>query len=49
VRCRAAVERLPDGVYEAESLFGGHPADNNQPVLIKVRATIAGRRGTSGA
>jgi N-methylhydantoinase B len=41
-RCRAAVERLPDGVYEAESLFGGHPLDHNEPVLIKVRVTIAG-------
>ena len=41
-RCRAAVDRLPDGVYEAQSLFGGHPLDRNEPVLIKVKVTIAG-------
>ena len=41
-RCRAVVERLPDGVYEAESLFGGHPLDANQPVAIKAIVTIAG-------
>jgi len=41
-RCRAAVERLADGTYEAESLFGGHALDNHEPVLIKVRITIAG-------
>src|SRR5262245_61150119 len=41
-RCRALVQRLPDGVYEAESLFGGHPADGNQPVVIKAVVTIAG-------
>src|SRR5262245_57274544 len=41
-RCRQVIERLPDGVYEAESLFGGHPLDGNQPVLIKAIVTIAG-------
>ena len=41
-RCRAAVDLLPDGVYEAESRFGGHPLDGNEPVSIKVRVTIAG-------
>jgi N-methylhydantoinase B len=41
-RCRAAIERLPDGVYEAESLFGGHALDNHEPVLIKVRVAIDG-------
>lgn len=41
-RCRSAVARLPDGVYEAESRFGGHPLDGNQPVEIKVKVTIAG-------
>ena len=41
-RCRAVVERLPDGVYEAESLFGGHRLDGNEPVLIKAIVTIAG-------
>jgi N-methylhydantoinase B len=45
-RCRSAVERLPDGVYEAESLFGGHPLDDDQPVLIKVRVTIDGSQLT---
>jgi N-methylhydantoinase B len=41
-RCRAVVERLPDGVYQAQSLFGGHPLDGNQPVIIKAIVTIAG-------
>ncbi len=41
-RCRAIVEALPDGVYEAESEFGGSPLDQNQPVEIKVRVTIEG-------
>lgn len=41
-RCRAAIERLPDGTYDAESLFGGHALDNHEPVLIKVRVTIDG-------
>lgn len=41
-RCRAVVERLPDGVYEAESFFGGHALDGNQPVRIKVAVTVAG-------
>src|SRR5262245_53573169 len=40
-RCRAVVEQLPDGVYEAESLFGGHPLDHG-PVVIKAVVTIAG-------
>ncbi len=41
-RCRAAVEQLRDGVYEAESLFGGHALDNNEPLRIKVKIVIAG-------
>jgi len=41
-RCRAAVAELPDGVYEAESLFGGSLLDNAEPVQIKVRAVIRG-------
>jgi N-methylhydantoinase B len=40
-RCRAVVDRLPDGVYEAESLFGGHPLDDG-PVVIKAIVTISG-------
>jgi N-methylhydantoinase B len=36
------VARLPDGVYEAESLFGGHPLDDDAPVLIRVKITIVG-------
>jgi len=40
-RSRAVVAAMPDGVYEAESLFGGHPLDDNVPVLIKVKVTIA--------
>ncbi|HXP88676.1 MAG TPA: hydantoinase B/oxoprolinase family protein [Bryobacteraceae bacterium] len=41
-RCRAEVAKFPDGVYEAESLFGGSPLDNDQPVQIRVRVVIAG-------
>ena len=41
-RCRAVVSQLPDGVYEAESRFGGHPIDNNEPVEIKVKVQISG-------
>ncbi len=40
--CRAVVAELPDGVYEAESLFAGSPLDGNQPVEIKVRVIISG-------
>ena len=45
-RSRAVVAGMPDGVYEAESLFGGHPLDDNRPVLIKVKVTIAGSNMT---
>jgi N-methylhydantoinase B len=41
-RCRTAVAQLSDGVYEAESLFGGHPLDRNEPVQIKVKVSIHG-------
>ena len=40
--CRAVVADLPDGVYEAESLFAGSPLDGNQPVEISVRVMIRG-------
>ncbi len=40
--CRAVVADLPDGVYEAQSLFAGSPLDRNQPVEIKVRVIIHG-------
>ena len=40
--CRAVVAELPDGVYEAESLFAGSPLDGTQPVEIKVRVIIRG-------
>ena len=41
-RCRAVIDALPDGVYQAESLFSGSPLDQNQPLEIKVRVVIAG-------
>ena len=41
-RCRAVVNELPDGVYEAQSLFAGSPLDGNQPVEIKVRVIVHG-------
>jgi N-methylhydantoinase B len=40
--CRAVVAELPDGVYEAQSLFAGSPLDGNQPVQIKVRVLVNG-------
>src|SRR6516165_7024145 len=40
--CRAVVFELPDGVYEARSLFAGSPLDGNQPLEIKVRVLIRG-------
>jgi N-methylhydantoinase A/oxoprolinase/acetone carboxylase beta subunit/N-methylhydantoinase B/oxoprolinase/acetone carboxylase alpha subunit len=45
-RCRAEVARLPDGTYEAESLFGGSALDANQPVLIKVKVIVEGGQMT---
>src|SRR5262245_59472957 len=41
-RCRAVIAELPDGVYEAHSLFAGSPLDGNKPVDIKVRVIIQG-------
>jgi len=40
--CRAVVAQLPDGIYDAESLFAGSPLDANQPVEIRVRVIIRG-------
>jgi N-methylhydantoinase B len=40
--CRAVVAELPDGIYEAESLFAGSTLDGNRPVEIKVRVIIRG-------
>ena len=41
-RCRAVVSEIADGVYEAESLFGGHPLDKGEPVVIKVKVMVKG-------
>lgn len=41
-RCRTVVDKMADGVYEAESLFGGHPLDNGEPISIKVKVTVQG-------
>jgi len=41
-RCRAVIAELPDGVYEAHSLFAGSALDGNKPVDIKVRVIIQG-------
>lgn len=38
VRCRAAVEAIPDGVYEAQSQFDGR----GRPYDIKVKVTVSG-------
>jgi len=41
-RCRAVVQGFKDGVFEAESLFRGHPLDDMKPVVIKVKVIIEG-------
>jgi N-methylhydantoinase B len=41
-RCRAVVEKLPDGEYTAEARLGGHPLDGNEPVRIEVKVVIRG-------
>ena len=41
-RCRVVVEGITDGVYEAESWFGGHPIDGGEPVFIKAQVTVKG-------
>ncbi len=41
-RCRAKVEKMADGAYEAESLFAGGALDNNEPIHIKVKVIIQG-------
>jgi N-methylhydantoinase B len=41
-RCRAVVQEMADGTYEAEALFGGHPLDGGKPLEIKVRVVING-------
>jgi N-methylhydantoinase B len=41
LKCRRAVEEMPDGVYEAESLLDGDPGDAT-PIEIKVKVTISG-------
>ncbi len=41
-RCRAVVERMPDGEYEAESLFDHDGLEKDRPVPIKVRVVIRG-------
>ncbi|MEA2179753.1 MAG: N-methylhydantoinase, partial [Solirubrobacteraceae bacterium] len=41
LRCRRAVEEMPDGVYEAESLLDGDPGDPD-PIEVKVKVTISG-------
>lgn len=41
-RCRAVVEKMADGTYEAESFMAGHPLDNSEPIRIKVKVTVQG-------
>ncbi|MFC2007891.1 hydantoinase B/oxoprolinase family protein [Chloroflexota bacterium] len=41
-RCRSIVQELTDGVYEDELLFDGHPLDENEPTLIKVKVIVKG-------
>jgi N-methylhydantoinase B len=41
LKCRRAVEEMPDGVYEAESLLDGDPGDPS-PIEVRVKVTISG-------
>jgi N-methylhydantoinase B len=41
LKCRRAVEEMPDGVYEAESRLDGDPSDPT-PIEVKVKITIVG-------
>jgi N-methylhydantoinase B len=41
LKCRRAVEEMPDGVYEAESFLDGDPGDPAR-IEVKVRITISG-------
>ncbi len=41
-RCRSIVNEIPDGTYEAESLFGTGPLDQNEPLRINVKVIING-------
>jgi N-methylhydantoinase B len=40
-KCRAAVEAMPDGVYEARSSLNGDPAEP-EPIEVHVKVTISG-------
>jgi N-methylhydantoinase B len=41
-RCRAVVAKMPDGLYEAESLFAGSPLDGGEPLKIRVKVVVEG-------
>ncbi len=41
-KCRAVVQKMKEGTYEAESLFAGHPLDEGKPLYIKAVVTIKG-------
>ncbi|MBI5441799.1 MAG: hydantoinase B/oxoprolinase family protein [Deltaproteobacteria bacterium] len=41
-RCRAVVEKMTDGVYEAESFFAGSPLDDEEPLRIRIKVVVDG-------
>ena len=41
-KCRAAVAQMPDGEYEAESVFDHDGVEKTKPVEIKVRVVVNG-------
>jgi N-methylhydantoinase B len=41
LRCRRAVEAIPDGVYEAESHLDGDPSEP-EPIRVRVKVTVSG-------
>ena len=45
-RCRAVVQEMTDGTYEAESLFGGGTVDGEEPLRIKVKVIVKGSEMT---
>jgi N-methylhydantoinase B len=41
-RCRNVVERIPDGTYEASSVYDDDSVNPDEPIRIQARVTVAG-------
>ena len=42
IRCRNVVERIPDGTYEASSVYDDDSVNPDEPIRIHARVTVAG-------